>query len=35
MMLVFTVIGLVLGVLIPRQPVQAAEPADSGHAAAT
>ena len=35
MMLVFTVIGLVLGVLIPRQPVQATEPADSGHAAAT
>ncbi len=35
MMLVFTVIGLVLGVLIPRQPVQATESADSGHAAAT
>ena len=35
MMLVFTVIGLVLGVLIPRQPVQATEPADSGHAGAT
>ncbi|MGO9503087.1 MAG: MFS transporter [Streptosporangiaceae bacterium] len=35
MLLVFTVIGLVLGVLIPRQPVQANEPADSGHAAAT
>jgi predicted MFS family arabinose efflux permease len=35
MMLVFTVIGLVLGVLIPGQPVQAAESADSGHAAAT
>ena len=35
MMLVFTVIGLVLGVLIPRQPVQATEPADSGPAAAT
>ncbi len=35
MMLVFTVIGLALGVLIPRQPVQATEPADSGHAAAT
>ena len=34
MMLVFTVIGLVLGVLIPRQPVQATESADSGHAAA-
>ena len=35
MMLVFTVIGLVLGVLIPRQPVQATESADPGHAAAT
>ena len=35
MMLVFTVIGLVLGVLIPRQPVQATEAADPGHAAAT
>ena len=35
MMLVFTVIGLVLGVLIPRQPVQATESAESGHAAAT
>ena len=35
MMLVFTVIGLVLGILIPRQPVQAIESADSGQAAAT
>ena len=35
MMLVFTVIGLVLGILIPRQAVQAAESADPGHAAAT
>ena len=35
MMLVFAVIGLVLGVLIPRQPVQATESADPGHAAAT
>ena len=35
MMLVFTVIGLVLGVPIPRQPVRATEPADSGHASAT
>jgi MFS family permease len=29
MMLVFALIGLVLGVLIPRQPVQATEPAES------
>jgi MFS family permease len=35
MMLVFTVIGLVLGVLIPRKPVQVTESADSGRAAAT
>ena len=35
MLLVFTLIGLVLGVLIPRQPVQATEPADTGHASAT
>jgi MFS family permease len=35
MMLVFTVIGLVLGIFIPRQPVQATESADSGHKAAT
>ena len=35
MMLVFTVIGLVLGIFIPRQPVQATKSADSGHAAAT
>ena len=34
-MLVITLIGFVLGVLIPRQPVQATEPADSGPAAAT
>jgi F0F1-type ATP synthase assembly protein I len=27
MMLVFTLIGLVLGVLIPRRPVEATEPA--------
>ena len=32
MLLVFTLIGLVLGVLIPRHPVRAPEPADSGHA---
>lgn len=35
MLLVFTLIGLVLGVLIPRQPVQATEAADSGRASAT
>ena len=35
MMLVFTVIGLVLGIFIPRQPVQATKSADSGHKAAT
>jgi MFS family permease len=35
MMLVITLIGLVLAVLIPRQPVQAAGPAESGMAPAT
>ena len=35
MLLVFTLIGLVLGVLIPRHPVRAPEPADSGHASMT
>jgi MFS family permease len=35
MMLVFTLIGLVLGVLIPRQPIQAGRPAESSTAAAT
>jgi hypothetical protein len=29
-MLVITLIGLVLAVLIPRQPVEAPQPADSG-----
>jgi len=33
-MLVITLIGLVLAVLIPRQPVEAAQPADSGTVAA-
>ena len=32
MMLVFTLIGLVIGVLIPRQPAEASEPADAGTA---
>jgi MFS family permease len=32
MMLVFTLIGLVIGVLIPRQPTGASEPADAGTA---
>ena len=35
MLLVFTLIGLVLGVLIPRHPVRVSEPADSGHASVT
>jgi MFS family permease len=35
MLLVFTLIGLVLGVLIPRHPVQAAEPAESRQAPVT
>lgn len=35
MLLAFALVGLVLGVLIPRQPVQATKPADSGHASAT
>ena len=32
MMLVFTLIGLVIGVLIPRQPAETTEPADAGTA---
>ncbi len=35
MMLVFTLIGLVLGILIPRTQEDAAEPAEPGTAAAT
>ena len=35
MMLVFTLIGLVLGVLIPRRSIEDTESADPGHAAAT
>jgi len=35
MMLVFTLIGLVLAVLIPRKPIEATEPASPGAAAAT
>ena len=34
MMIVFTLIGLVLGVLIPRQPVETARPAESSTTAA-
>jgi len=34
MMIVFTLIGLVLGVLIPRQPIEAGQPAESSTAAA-
>ena len=34
MMIVFTVIGLILGVLIPRQPVEAGRPAEPSTAAA-
>ena len=32
MMLVFTLIGLAIGVFIPRQPAEASEPADAGTA---
>jgi F0F1-type ATP synthase assembly protein I len=34
MMVVFTLIGLILGVLIPRQPTEATEPAGSNAAPA-
>jgi nitrate/nitrite transporter NarK len=34
MMIVFTLIGLVLAVLIPRQPLEAGRPAESSSAAA-